>query len=1242
MKHPGWQIRILFIVSIVLSALVNITPVSGQASSTDWTLIGQVGGSAQAVAAQGDTVYAGIGLRLSLLDASTPSAPALLGTSTPFADFVQDVAVADDLAFIAAGSAGLGIVDVSNPAQPSTIASLDTRGYAEGIAVQGSMVYLADGPYGLRVIDASNPASPFEVSSAYGFHYIFDVAIAGHYAYLAAGGSGLLVVDISDPAHPVEIRQYDTAGYVYGIAIEGNVAYLADAWAGVQIVNVANPASPAKISNQPTPGWALSVAVSGTLLFVGDGANGLRVVNVANTSAPYEVGNYAADGFARRLTTSGGQVYIADTLLGVLIVNPVNPASPQLVGAYSTLVDARRVTLSGGYAYVAAGREGDLYAVDVSDPTHPLITNKLDGGGYAADVAISGNYAILATFMDSPNYLWVADISTPSTPVLSAVVPLNSLVPENGAARQLAVQGNTLFVADEFGLRIYDITSPTAIHHEGQLQLDNSGQETVGVAVSGDYAYLADASSGVRIINITDPAHPTETSTFITNGFNSGVAIAGNRLFAGNSGAGVQAVDITDLSHPSEISHYQTPGEVVGITLSGSELFTGQGSDGIEVLDISNPANIVSSAKIATPGFAWQAVLDGNLLYVADGHGGLLIFEREGTSSNEITDSDARLNSPVTMELGETQPAINSTLPVDPAEELSSLPVAEKEIPLAAGCVVSSASDSGAGSLRNCLATAAAGTTVTFSSSVFPPSNPTVIHLASPLPALDDGTVTIDASNAGVILDGGNSTGYGLKIASSYNVVMGLQIRHFNGDAIVVEFPSQHNQIGGDHTVGSAPSGQGNVLDGNTNGIRVLFAANNTIAGNFVGTNAEGTAAGDGNSIGIAISSHATQNRVGGPTEGTRNIVSNNNRGIDVASDTAAWNVIAGNYVGTDVTGNYAIPNKPDGVIIEVGARNNIVGGTTFAERNVISGNQGTGVVVTDAPTTQNTVIGNYIGVNASGTAALPNQHGISVWTSTFNRVGGTQPGEANLISGNQYNGIVIGGLGRCDVIVIANRIGVNVSGDAAIPNGNGVTIQSGELSFIGGVSSAEGNRIEGNQIGVNIYTAGTSYHWVAGNTISNSTMMGVYINSFASGNFIVRNSIYHNDTGVFISKGSQNTLRANAISGNHVEGIRLIEGGNQELSAPVITSLSAAGVSGTACANCFVEIFSDAGNQGGYYEGVAIADSTGAFSLQKRLRGANVTATATDLAGSTSTFSAPAAITWEWYQLFIPQVTRN
>ena len=131
-------------------------------ATSGWTLIGQVGGSTQAVAVQGSIVYTGVGLKLTVLDAGDPAHPVLLGESAPLGDNIQDIALNGDLACLAAGNAGLVLVDISDPAAPEVLGTLDTRGYAEGIAVSGSTIFLADGPYGLRVVDATDPSHPYE------------------------------------------------------------------------------------------------------------------------------------------------------------------------------------------------------------------------------------------------------------------------------------------------------------------------------------------------------------------------------------------------------------------------------------------------------------------------------------------------------------------------------------------------------------------------------------------------------------------------------------------------------------------------------------------------------------------------------------------------------------------------------------------------------------------------------------------------------------------------------------------------------------------------------------------------------------------------------------------------------------------------------------------------------------------------------------------------------------------------
>jgi parallel beta-helix repeat protein len=1242
-----WSVRFFRCLEIFVLLFASVSPAAGQALSETWMLVGQVGGSTQAIAIDGNTAYAGIGLRLTLLNVTNPASPVLLGSNAPFADFVQDIAVGNNRAYVAAGGAGVGIVDVTDAAHPVTLGTWVSSGYAEGIAASGTTVYLADGPYGLRVLDVSNPSNPTEAGSAYIFNYAFDVAVSGNYTYVAAGGSGLLIANVADPSHPVEVGQFDTPGYAYGVTILGSTAYIADAWEGVQVVDISNPVNPVLRGNTATPGWALSVAVSGTTLYVGDGANGLRVLNVSNSTAPYEVGSYAGDGFVIRIAAAGNLVYLADNLKGVRIVNASNPASPSQVGSYNQMSDARRVAVLGSYAYVATGSEGDMDILNVADPTNPYQVGKFAGVGFADAIAVSGSYAYLGTIADTPNYLWVVNISNPSHPVQTAVVPIASICSLScGAARDLTVQGNYIYVSDEFGLRIFDITTPANIHLAGQIELRSGNDATIAVAMSGNYAYLADEMGGVKIVNVVVPSNPQLVSTFPTNGWTEAVAVANNRLYAGNPG--IQVADVTiPSSIPSALGSYTTPAEVQGVTVVSSELFASQGLGGIEVLEVSDPANITRSALLQTPGYAWQTVADGNLLYVADGSGGLLIFQKQAGATGSLA-SRAKYLEQASNEINPFQGVLDNhppihapeppLQPVESDQGLTALPPAGERVTATQSCVVISTADSGTGSLRQCLAGSASGTTITFNPAIFPPGSPATIHLASQLPDLNRGSVTIDASNAGVILDGGHSVDAGFYIKSSYNTIMGLQILNFASDGIVMDNSSQYNQIGGDHTIGSAPSGQGNVVDGNLNGISVRFASHNTIKGNFVGTNASGTAAGSGNPIGICISFDGVYNIVGGPAAGEKNIISGNGEGMYIFS-TAAWNVVAGNYIGTDITGNLAIPNELDGIVISDGGQNNTVGGTTPAERNVISGNTESGIILGDS---QNTVIGNYIGINAAGTAALPNKFGVNIFDTTFSRVGGTQPGEGNLISGNG-GGVTINGLGRTDAIVIGNRIGLDSSGKPALGNDSGVAFPGGIHSFIGGLGSAEANVISGNGWGVDIYSAGTNHNWIAGNTIIGSaSTMGIFIHDYAAQNYIVRNTITNNNLGIRISKGTSNTLRANAISGNFTTGIWLTEDGNQMLAAPVITSLSEEGISGTTCANCTVEIFSDLDSQGLHYEGFTTAGPTGEFSFSKRLYGPNVTATATDSIGSTSQFSDPSAISWIWFDIYLPLVIRN
>src|SRR5262249_53487605 len=151
-------------------------------------------------------------------------------------------------------------------------------------------------------------------------------------------------------------------------------------------------------------------------------------------------------------------------------------------------------------------------------------------------------------------------------------------------------------------------------------------------------------------------------------------------------------------------------------------------------------------------------------------------------------------------------------------------------------------------------------------------------------------------------------------------------------------------------------------------------------------------------------------------------------------------NRLAGNFIGLDATGSLRLGNANDGVLIDGGAHDNVIGtnGDGFgdaAEGNVVSANFA-GIVVSDAGTTGNVVAGNRVGTDATGAQALGNtDRGVRVTgNARLNRVGTNADGvaddlERNLISGNGTFGVGLDQAGTTNNVVAGNFIGTDASG---------------------------------------------------------------------------------------------------------------------------------------------------------------------------------------------------------------------
>jgi hypothetical protein len=318
-------------------------------------------------------------------------------------------------------------------------------------------------------------------------------------------------------------------------------------------------------------------------------------------------------------------------------------------------------------------------------------------------------------------------------------------------------------------------------------------------------------------------------------------------------------------------------------------------------------------------------------------------------------------------------------------------------------------------------------------------------------------------------------------------------------------------------------------------------------------------------------------------------------------------NRVVGNFLGVDPTGMAARSNGAGVLIIDLS--NNTIGGTAPADRNIVSASNPAGVDVSGG--SANVIQGNYIGTNATGTAAIPNVFGVELGNSNNGVVGGTASGAGNLISGNTSEGIAVSGTSN---IVQGNLIGTDVTGSAPIGNGSGGVAPgvfiADSNNTIGGTAAGAANIIAFNS-GPGVEVLGGTGNAIRGNSIFSNTKLGIDL----GGDGVTPNDSCDVDTG------------PNNLQNFPVLTTALSSGGNTTIQGTL---------NSTPSTTYQVDFFSNAScDPSGHGQGQTFLGSTvvttdgscnGSFNVtlpvtvspQTRL-----TATATDPANNTSEFSA-------------------
>lgn len=493
----------------------------------------------------------------------------------------------------------------------------------------------------------------------------------------------------------------------------------------------------------------------------------------------------------------------------------------------------------------------------------------------------------------------------------------------------------------------------------------------------------------------------------------------------------------------------------------------------------------------------------------------------------------------------------------------------------------------------------------------------------------------------------GNSQDFGIYISAANNTIGGTVSGARN--IISGNWNSQ-----GENVRITGASATGNFIKGNYIGL------------NSAGTDALSGIVLVDSPQGIVLITNPSQNIIGGTAVSERNIISGNNPAGIFFLSSANNNTVIGNYIGTQSDGVSALTSNFQSIGIQIStSSNNTIGGSAANYKNIIAGYTNIGINYS-ASGSNNLVKGNYIGVGTDG-QTVPGSPvvGFSVTAQTNSTIGGTNQGEGNIISGNSLAQIKLNTTSCNNITIKGNIIGLAADGinlPSAIGT-YGIYCGNSYNNTIGGTGTYEKNTISGNdQAGIYITNASSSSNLIKGNYIgmasngtssvlSSSQDYGIHITSSSNNNTIggslsgeFNKIAYSTADGIYITGAatSSNLISRNLIYGNTNKAINLNSSGNANYASPtVFDNFTANTVSGIAAANDIIEVFesiisssittSAVCQSAENYLGTTTADGSGNWSLG----GLTLTSKGTPLAtarnpsnNNTSELGCPTSIT--------------
>lgn len=500
---------------------------------------------------------------------------------------------------------------------------------------KGNIFYLSTGQEGIRTVDMSDPQHPVMLGSYDpdgSLIQAIDVSSDGNIIYGASLTDQVHVIDVSNPAQPVRLWYSDTLlGEFFrptDVALVDNLLYVPNFYYyefGYGVISVVN-------ATQPT---ALEVSkrneYNGYTLYhfsPFEGGAGTQAWCYFESKDTNEFNHYSAnlfglwydpltptplrepinmDGSSYTVAFKDQYAYVADEIAGCKVLNISDPQNPLLVNTISTQSHVYNVVVEGDRLYFSAGEDG-FYVADITDPANPVQLggyrsqlNIVEFGytfwGWIVDFKVEGNQVYLGVdisgFVSQYACLEVINIEN-----LSEIKPVGyEGVP--GICNSVEKCDNTVFVVGQGQYISMDVTDPTKVYYKGHFNIPGGGDQIALPAQTHPHGYIPAGTSGVQVLDFSDPANiGTQSESTVTNTVTSvaslalpgtlcGISYRGDELLVGSYSKGFSRVNISSKLAPQLVDHFEVAGRTLGAFFSedGSLILSASGKSGVYIFE---------------------------------------------------------------------------------------------------------------------------------------------------------------------------------------------------------------------------------------------------------------------------------------------------------------------------------------------------------------------------------------------------------------------------------------------------------------------------------------------------------------------------------------------------------------------------------------------------------------------------------------------------------------------------------